>query len=93
MNHSCDPCAQVVGHEYVDYHIDCIALREIKEGEEITISYLNLGLNPSYSVVAKGKRCRELRARYLFDCTCEKCVQIIENSKCHAAECHVNLIT
>ena len=82
MNHSCDPCAKIVGQEYVDCNIDCIALRQIKEGEEITISYLNLGSNPSYSVVAKDKRCRELRARYLFDCTCDKCAKIIQNLKC-----------
>ena len=76
MNHSCNPCAQIVGHEYVDYYIDCKALREINQGEEITISYLDLGSNPSSSSIAKNKRSRELRSRYLFECSCERCVQI-----------------
>ena len=75
INHSCDPNAEIRNQEYVDCNIDIVAKEEIHEGEEICISYVNLGPNPSYSVVARNRRRRELSSRYLFNCQCSRCVE------------------
>jgi len=75
MNHSCDPNAEIRSQEYVDCNIDIVAKEEIHEGEEICISYVNLGPNPSYSVVARNRRRRELSSRYLFNCQCSRCIE------------------
>jgi SET domain-containing protein len=72
INHSCDPCAEIRGYEYVDCNIDVVAKRSIKKGEEITISYL--GVQPSStSAILRNRRQRELESRYLFICTCSCC--------------------
>lgn len=74
MNHSCEPCAEIIGHEYVDCNIDVVAKRDIKKGEEITISYLGVQ-QKSFSAISRSRRQRELEARYLFTCTCSFCTQ------------------
>lgn len=73
INHSCDPCAQVQSQVFVDNHIDLVALRDIEEGEEITISYINLGKNAGRVATDRVKRMRELQSRYLFLCDCVRC--------------------
>eukprot|EP00978_Attheya_sp_CCMP212_P038243 scaffold187793_cov55-Attheya_sp.AAC.5 len=73
MNHSCDPCAEVRGHEFVDCHVDVVAKRDIAIGEEICISYINLGPSVGRSATLKHKRMKELKARYLFLCDCSRC--------------------
>ena len=73
MNHCCDPCAEIRSQEYVDCNIDVVAKRDIKAGEEITISYINLGSSPSNSIVARNRRRRDLESKYLFHCRCSKC--------------------
>ena len=75
MNHSCDPNAEIRGQEYVDCNVDIVAKEEIRTGEEICISYLNLGANPSYSVAARNRRQRQLRSRYMFHCQCSRCTE------------------
>ena len=75
MNHSCGPNAEIRGQEYVDCNIDVVAKEDISRGEEICISYSNLGANPSYSVGAKNQRRKELSSRYLFHCQCFRCVE------------------
>lgn len=75
MNHSCDPNAEIRGQEYVDCNIDVVAKQEIEKGEEICISYINLGSNPSYSASARNRRQRQLTSRYLFHCQCSRCVE------------------
>jgi len=74
MNHSCKPNAEIRGQEYVDCNIDVVAKEDIHKGEEICISYLNLGNIPSNSASARNRRRRELGARYLFHCECPRCV-------------------
>ena len=75
MNHSCDPNAEIRSQEYVDCNIDIVAKKDVGRGEEICISYVNLGPNPSNSIVARNRRQRELRSRYLFHCQCSRCVR------------------
>lgn len=75
MNHSCDPNAEIRAQEYVDCNIDIVAKRGISRGEELSISYVNLGSQTSNSVIAGNRRRKELRSRYLFDCQCSRCVQ------------------
>ncbi len=70
-NHSCEPNAQVRSQEFVDNHIDVVALRDLDAGEELLISYIPVG-------TGVGKRStihrrRELQAKYLFHCNCPKC--------------------
>ena len=71
INHSCDACAEVRGGEFVDAHVDVSATRDIEKGQEITISYINLGKNEGKK--ARHRRMKELQARYLFICQCSRC--------------------
>jgi len=73
MNHSCEPSAEVQSQVFVDNHIDVIALRDIAPGEEITISYINLGKNAGRIATDRVKRMRQLQSRYLFLCDCSLC--------------------
>ena len=75
INHSCDPCAELRGGEFIDCHVDLIAKRDICKGEEIRISYINLGKTAGRAATDRNKRRRELKARYLFDCDCNKCME------------------
>ncbi|KAL1957992.1 hypothetical protein VTO42DRAFT_5204 [Malbranchea cinnamomea] len=63
INHSCDPNA-VVGFDQGRIFIK--ALREIKSGEQVFISYVD-NTNPF------ELRQKELLERYFFECTCPKC--------------------
>lgn len=67
INHSCCPNAQVQSQVFVDNHIDLIAIDDIAPGEEITISYL------PPRPMRRATRQRQLRARYLFHCSCPGC--------------------
>eukprot|EP00977_Amphora_coffeiformis_P023304 scaffold12976_cov197-Amphora_coffeaeformis.AAC.3 len=68
LNHSCQPNATVQAQVFMDCHIDVVALEDIARDEEITISYLGPVRN-----IPTARRRRELRAKYLFDCTCPLC--------------------
>lgn len=74
MNHSCDPNAMVSSGEFVDCHIDVVAKRDIRPGEEITISYINNQGRTSSSQRDRNRRIRELERKYLFTCDCLKCL-------------------
>lgn len=63
INHSCDPNA-VVGFD--DGRLFVKALRDVEEGEQIFVSYVD-NTNPF------ELRQRELSERYFFDCACTKC--------------------
>lgn len=65
MNHSCSP--NVMSSSSFDDHRVCfVAIREIEEGEELTIAYVdeNLPFN---------ERQKKLRELYHFTCTCLLC--------------------
>ncbi|KAL7560061.1 hypothetical protein ACA910_016123 [Epithemia clementina (nom. ined.)] len=61
--------AEVQNQVFVDCHMDLVATRNIAAGQELLISYLGPRCGKTNTV----KRRRELKAKYLFDCTCSKC--------------------
>jgi len=72
LNHSCKPNAEVVGG-LIDSSkalIKLVALKNIKQGEEITISYID---HPNKK--SQDERQKELTSCYLFCCECSKCRQ------------------
>src|SRR2546421_2922574 len=73
LNHSCDYNAIVRIERGWHYNrtankIEVLPLRQIEEGEEILVSYID-------SNMPYANRQQELRARYFFTCQCSKCLQ------------------
>ena len=67
-NHSCDPNAEVTFPENNDA-LALVALRDIEDGEEICISYLE----ECQRTRSRHSRQKQLRENYVFICECEKC--------------------
>ena len=65
VNHSCEPnmMRNEVGEKTV-----MRALRSLKIGEELTISY-----GPLYSIMARAERRRQLAGQFFFHCECRAC--------------------
>ncbi|ETO85256.1 hypothetical protein F442_00940 [Phytophthora nicotianae P10297] len=64
INHSCQPnCTWSNAGESI---MEVRALRDIKEGEEITLSYIDIDKE-------RSERQKELRDTKHFDCQCERC--------------------
>lgn len=70
-NHSCEPNAQVRSQEFVDSHIDVVALRDLAAGEELLISYIPVGAGVGKRSTVQRRR--DLQAKYLFHCECSLC--------------------
>ncbi|KAJ3556355.1 hypothetical protein NM688_g2075 [Phlebia brevispora] len=72
-NHACTPCANYF-FSFTNFTGQLWALRDIAEGEEITISYCDL---------AEPKETRQtyLRDQFFFDCTCATCSLPNEEAK------------
>lgn len=70
-NHSCEPNAQVRSQEFIDAHIDVVALRDLEAGEELLISYIPVGAGVGKRSTVQRRR--ELQAKYLFHCDCSRC--------------------
>lgn len=69
-NHSCAPNAECQFKDNCS-RLSLVALRDIKQGEEIMISYLG-----ECAQSDRGEKRRErLKEHYLFVCTCDRCVQ------------------
>jgi len=66
INHSCAPNSDSIFY-FPGGSITIQALRDIPEGEEITITYCDLSLN-------KKDRQKYLKHNYFFDCQCLRCV-------------------
>lgn len=82
FNHSCDPNAiQTFDDNSVEMSIK--ALRDIQEGEEIFISYIDL-FYPTYW------RKKELYKTYNFFCNCSRCLSPDNNDhyKCNKKNCY-----
>jgi SET domain-containing protein len=67
-NHSCDPSAEIT-YPRSDFTMVMQALRDIKKGEEITISYIDECVRER----SRHSRIKFLRELYLFTCECPKC--------------------
>nr|CAH7721280.1 unnamed protein product [Callosobruchus chinensis] len=68
-NHSCMPNAEP-SFIHNNHRLSLIAVRDIEEGEEIVISYLDeCTLDRS-----RHSRQKELMKNYLFECRCSKCL-------------------
>ena len=68
-NHSCALKTEVRSQEFVDCTRDLVAIIDVEKGEEITISYILTRVGEQ----SRRKRQRELQAKYLFICDCERC--------------------
>ena len=75
LNHSCDPNAFIrfdatptTEGEVLPLYgsISVHAMRDIPQGEEVTIAYVD-------TTFPRRKRREELKTRYFFDCACELC--------------------
>jgi tetratricopeptide (TPR) repeat protein len=64
-NHSCDPNL-VATSATNNYMVTMIALKDIKAGEELTISYIDKDMD-------YRDRQAKLKEMYLFDCACDRC--------------------
>lgn len=71
INHSCAPNTEIRSQEFVDCHMDLVAVCDIGAGQEILISYIGVG--PAVGRKSGPRRRRELQAKYLFQCDCEEC--------------------
>jgi hypothetical protein len=82
-NHSCTPNAQIRSQEFADALIDVVATCDINFGEEVCISYIDLGGagwgcggsdEGGRNRRSRFQRRKELQARYMFQCECTACV-------------------
>ena len=69
INHSCAPKAEVRSQEFIDCTMDLVAITDVEKGEEIIISYILRRAGEQ----SRRKRQRELQAKYLVICDCERC--------------------
>ena len=69
FNHSCHPNAEIFGNQDTNNSTDLRALRKIKQGEEITICYID----EDKSVWSREERRAEMKTFYNFDCKCVGC--------------------
>lgn len=72
MNHSCSPSATQVLSPDGDARAEVVvkAVRPVRAGEEITVSYIDLQ-DPTLDCVAARRE--KLQQDYLFHCNCERC--------------------
>ncbi|RLN83236.1 hypothetical protein BBJ28_00017077 [Nothophytophthora sp. Chile5] len=71
INHSCQPnCTWSNGGDGI---MEVRALRDLEEGEEITLSYIDIDKE-------RGERHKELRETKHFDCECERCAIALAES-------------
>lgn len=68
LNHSCDPNVEIC-FEKGDHTLSVRALRDIKEGEELCISYIS----PCDLERSRHSRRKLLLDNYTFFCNCSKC--------------------
>jgi len=81
VNHSCAPNYEVKFPEK-NHRIGLITTKDVAEGEEIKISYLDLA-DLSRSRYSRNKYLKE---HYLFECDCPKCLEQINDPECTTDE-------
>lgn len=69
INHSCNPSCEILFPQS-NHVLQVTALRDIKQGEEVSISYLD------ECVLARSRHSRQkmLSENYMFICSCIKCI-------------------
>jgi hypothetical protein len=72
-NHSCDPNCEALHGVFPNSRTDIVASKDIEKGEELTISYINIGPGTGKANTRRNHRQKLLRARYLFMCDCPRC--------------------
>lgn len=72
INHSCLPNVEVQHGLFKECIVDLVAKRNIEKGEELTVSYINLGLDGT-EIRTTAYRRKLLHSRYLFWCDCLLC--------------------
>ena len=72
INHACRPSARYLWNEDTNTR-DIRALRKIREGEEITVSYLDL--------MCRAERRAKLKADFNFFCNCTACDETEEQAE------------
>ena len=75
FNHSCAPNVNVVWPER-NHLVDFVANENIKQGEQLTIAYIDLNEDWSLDV---AKRRAQLEEAYGFVCECPRCVSETQN--------------
>lgn len=94
LNHSCDPNAVPVRSlKYSKTSV--VALKSLKRGDEICISY-----TPIFTMQEPEERLKYLYDRYNFYCTCDACNHMLSNKSrtnvagySHCDKCHRYLLT
>ena len=72
IQHNCDPSARVFFDGTSEMQL--IANRDIKEGDEITVAYVDVTQHEGESVTdARRRRRMELARGWRFACPCERC--------------------
>jgi len=75
ISHSCDPCARPA-FENGDSDMHLIATRDVKAGDEITVSYVDASVHDDEDVVqARYRRRKELARGWRFACLCDRCIK------------------
>ena len=70
--HDCDPNARPVFTDSATLRLT--ATRDIKEGDDITVAYVDTTAQPDESIVdARRRRRMELARGWRFPCTCKRC--------------------
>ena len=82
MNHSCDPNT-IATYPHNTAQVEIVAVRDISEGEEITMCYVE-GIEQEDC--PRVRRQAELRQYYLFDCGCIRCQEQAPESSSDSSE-------
>ncbi|KAI0005042.1 MAS20-domain-containing protein [Russula compacta] len=75
ISHSCDPCARP-SFESANSEMRLVVTRDIKVGDEITVSYVDASVHEDEDVIqARYRRRKELARGWRFACQCDRCVR------------------
>jgi import receptor subunit TOM20 len=75
ISHSCNPCARPT-FESGNSEMHLVATRDIKAGDEITVSYVDASIHDDEDAVkARYRRRKELVRGWRFACQCDRCAR------------------
>jgi len=74
LAHSCDPNVRPSFDETGTSELSLVALRDLKKGDELMMSYVDVTQRPDESTIdARRRRRQELARGWKFACECSKC--------------------